>query len=401
MQAQTDKTTKLKKIILTTVLSIIAVLMWLGIYVLRRYVSTEPVTAETLKQLKLPPGFVISIYAHVPNARQLAAGPDGLMFVGSRENTKVHVIGANKVVSKARQPAGQTSDTEPEVIAIDGFDRPNGVAYKDGTLYIAEISRILKIDNIAKTYKDSPVPQEYVGGLPGESHHGWKYIRFSPDGTLFTAQGMPCNVCEKDNPIYGTILSLDSKKKWQPYASGVRNSVGFDWQPGSGDLWFTDNGRDFLGDDLPPDELNHATKAGQHFGFPYRYGDNQPDPDFGSKRAADLNATFVTPAAKLGAHVASLGMRFNHSKNFPPQYKGSIFIAEHGSWNRSSPTGYRVMRVHFEGDKPIYEPFITGWQKPDGAPWGRPVDLEFVGDDLFISDDFAGLVYKVSYVGSN
>lgn len=397
MQAETDRKTKLKRVILTSVLSVIAVLLWLGIWFLRRYVSTEPVTADTLKQLKLPPGFQISLYAHVPNARQLAAGPDGLIFVGSRENTKVHVIDPKRMAAaKGDAPA----DSDPQVIALDGFERPNGVAYKDGTLYVAEVSRILKIDDIAKTYQNNPTPKEYIGGLPSETHHGWKYIRFSPDGTLYTAQGMPCNVCEKDNPIYGTILSLDKDKKWKPYASGVRNSVGFDWQPGTGDLWFTDNGRDFLGDDLPPDELNHATKAGLNFGFPYRYGDNAQDPDFGSKRSANLNATFVTPAAKLGAHVASLGMRFNHSKNFPAQYKDSIFIAEHGSWNRSQPIGYRVMRVHFADDgKAIYEPFITGWQKPDGAPWGRPVDLEFIGDDLFISDDFAGLVYKVSYVG--
>lgn len=349
---------------------------------------------KKLNQLKLPPGFKIELYARVPFARQLALA-DNLLFVGAKQNDKVHVI-----VDKDRD---NKSDA---VIPITGFKSPNGVAVKDDTLYIGEVDRILKIENISKVYGDNPQTTLYKDGLPADTHHGWKYIRFAPDGTLYTAQGMPCNVCEKEDPIYGTILKLDKNNKWQVFASGVRNSVGFDWQPGTGDLWFTDNGRDWLGDDLPPDELNHAKAAGMFFGFPYRYGDNVPDPEYGDKlrfgaKVKDANA-LTAPAKSLNAHVAALGMRFCASKSFPSQYQNTVFICEHGSWNRSKPIGYRIMAVDLSQDPPTYTPFITGWQQPDGTPWGRPVDLTFASDgSMFISDDHAGVVYRLSYQGEH
>jgi len=390
------KNSKLNQTLLGTAILVGAV--GLGLYMRH---TIEParlneISRGSVTQLKVPQGFNVEHYADVPAARQMSLSDSGILFVGA------------KIGDRIRAVMPPTAGGKPRVVDLVGFKDPNGVACLGRDLYVGEIPRIVRVDDVQAKLEALPAgatelavqPAVHADGLPPEGHHGWKYIRFSPQGELFTAQGMPCNVCEKSDLIYGTILRLGKDKKWEVYASGVRNSVGFDWRS-PGDLWFTDNGRDWLGDDLPPDELNHAPKPGLNFGFPYRYGDNVPDPEYGCKpKAAKLAASFVVPAQKLDAHVASLGMRFCKSPAFPPEYRDSVFIAEHGSWNRSKPSGYRITQVDLSGDKPVYKPFITGFQNADGSPWGRPVDLIFgPAGEMYISDDHAGAIYKVTYNG--
>lgn len=353
--------------------------------------SQQADITDNLSKLKLPPGFKIELYARSHFARQLALSPSGLVFIGSRNDSYVRVAADSDGDHKA-----------DAIFKLGRFKTPNGVAFKDGTLYIGEVDRILKIDNIENTYTKNPPATVFQAGLPADTHHGWKYIKFGPDNHLYVAQGMPCNICVKANPIYGTILRLNQKTngdKWEIYASGVRNSVGFDWDPVSKDLWFTDNGRDYLDENLPPDEINCAPKPGLNFGFPYYYGQNFKDPEFGSRAPATLEPTM--PQVDLPAHVAALGMTFCQSKTFPARYQNAIFFAEHGSWNRSKPIGYQVSTVTFKNGKPQVEPFITGWLMDDGKPWGRPVDVLFTPDgSMLISDDHAGAVYRVSYEGA-
>jgi glucose/arabinose dehydrogenase len=231
------------------------------------------------------------------------------------------------------------------------------------------------------------------GGL-----HAWKFIAFGPDGKLYVPVGVPCNVCVEDT-AYGIIARMNPDgSELETFASGVRNTVGFDWHPKTGELWFTDNGRDWMGDDQPPDELNHAPESGLHFGFPYCHGGTIPDPDFGRRRACD---EFTPPAINLGPHVAALGMRFYTGAMFPETYTNQIFIAEHGSWNRTVPIGYRVSLVRLDesGQAVSYEPFVEGWLRAGGA-WGRPVDVLVMPDGaLLVSDDLAGAIYRISYQG--
>jgi glucose/arabinose dehydrogenase len=330
-----------------------------------------------LERIQLPPGFRIEVLAPVPNARSLALGVKGTLFVGSRSGGAVHAVA----------PGGRVS------VIADGLSMPNGVAFRDGTLYVAEVGRILKIEN-AETNPASK-PEVVYDRLPREVHHGWKFIRFGPDGKLYVPIGMPCNVCDREG--YGLIGFLDLQTKaFAVHSKGIRNSVGFDWHPQSRELWFTDNGRDWLGDDVPADELNHAPRAGMHFGFPHCHQGDLPDPEFGRTRKC---AEFTPPAQKLGAHVASLGMRFYTGTMFPAEYRNQIFIAEHGSWNRSKKTGYRVSLVRLDpsGKVKSYEAFAQGWLQGESA-WGRPVDLEVLADgSLAISDDAAGMIYRISY----
>jgi len=329
-----------------------------------------------LERIQLPPGFHIEVLAAVPNARSLALGAKGTLFVGSRSGGAVHAVA----------PGGRVS------VIADGLSMPNGVAVRDGTLYIAEVSRILKIEN-AETSATAK-PEVVYDKLPRDVHHGWKFIRFGPDGMLFVPIGAPCNVCDREG--YGLIGFLDLKTKaFAVHSKGIRNSVGFDWHPQTRELWFTDNGRDWLGDDAPADELNHAPRAGMHFGFPHCHQGDLADPEFGRGRKC---SEFQAPAQKLGAHVAALGMRFYTGRMFPAEYRNQIFIAEHGSWNRSRKVGYRISVVRTEGNKVIsYQPFAVGWLQGESA-WGRPVDLEVLADgSLAVSDDTAGLIYRISY----
>jgi len=354
-----------------------------------------------LNQIKLPPGFKISIFASgLPSARQMCINPTtGTVYVGSKK-------GEHGVIYAL--PDKNKDGIADEVIVIGqglfppkGLWQPNGVALKDGNLYVAEINRIIRFDDIENHLKNPPAPVVIVSDLPKETHHGWKYIRFGPDGRLYWPQGAPCNVCEPAAPIFGTLNSMredGSDRKTE--ARGIRNTVGFEWQPGTKKLWFTDNGRDMLGDDKPPDELNYAPQSGMHFGFPYRWGDNQLDPKFGDKSPADL--TFTPPAMCLGPHVAALGLRFYQGKSFPEQYRNKIFIAEHGSWNRSKKIGYRVTMVTVEGHHATkYEPFATGWLKDESQEVsGRPVDIGFTEDgSMLVSDDYGGNIYRITYAG--
>ncbi len=342
---------------------------------------------QRLDAIKLPQGFRILLYTDsVPGARSLALGPTGVVFVGTRREGKVYaVIDHNK-------------DNVADAVAViaTGLNSPNGVAFRDGALYVAEISRILRFDNI-ETHLEDPLPPVVVNsGFPNDTHHGWKYIAFGPDNHLYVPVGAPCNVCERADNRYATIMRmLPDGRDLEVFAYGVRNTVGFDWHPKKRQLWFTDNGRDWLGDELPPDTLNRAQTKGLHFGFPYCHAGYLPDPEFGNK----FNCTdFEPPMIALGPHVAALGMKFYVGKMFPTTYQGNIFIAEHGSWNRSIPIGYRITRVQLNNDRAVgYEVFAEGWLQGRKA-WGRPVDILVMADGaLLVSDDRAGAIYRIIY----
>jgi glucose/arabinose dehydrogenase len=340
-----------------------------------------------LAQIKLPPGFAIELYAaKVPGARSMALGAKGTLFVGTR--------GEGKVYALVDRDGDQRID---QVYTIaKGLNSPNGVAFRDGSLYVAEINRILRFDRIEERLANPPKPVVVNDSFPTKSHHGWKFIRFGPDGKLYVPVGAPCNVCEEKDPRFATIMRMDPDgSHLEVFAGGVRNTVGFDWHPRTGELWFTDNGRDWLGDNLPPDELNRAPRAGLHFGFPYWHGRNVPDPDFGTKRRRD---EFVPAEMELGPHVASLGMRFYTGAMFPESYRNQIFVAEHGSWNRSVPIGYRITLVRLKENRAVsYETFAGGWLN-NGKVTGRPVDLQVMPDgSMLVSDDKTGAIYRISY----
>ena len=345
---------------------------------------------DRLDRISLPPGFEMTLYAaNVPEARSLALGANGTVFVGSRR--------AGTVYALVDRDGDRTADAVHTIAA--GLFMPNGVAFRDGALYVAEVNRILRFDDIETRLADPPAPVVVHAGLPDDTWHGWKYIGFGPDGRLYVPVGAPCNVCTRRDERYAAILRMQPDgTDAEVFARGVRNTVGFDWHPETGEMWFTDNGRDWLGDDAPPCELNRAPAAGLHFGFPYCHGADIPDPDFGRQRTCD---TFTAPAQDLGPHVAPLGMRFYTGGTFPAAYRHQIFIAEHGSWNRSTPIGYRITLVRLQDGRAAgYEVFAEGWLGKDGRAWGRPVDLLVMPDGaLLVSDDQAGAVYRIAYVG--
>jgi glucose/arabinose dehydrogenase len=320
----------------------------------------------------------------------MALGSNGIVFVGSRSEGKVYAV--------------VDRDGDHRVGAVHvlarGLNNPSGVAFRDGVLYVAAVSRILRFPDVARDLTRPPGPEVVSDAYPADAHHGWKFIAFGPDGRLYVPVGAPCNVCAPSGPLYATITRLDVKGgRPEIVAQGVRNSVGFDFQPGTGELWFTDNGRDWLGDEQPPDELNRLSRPGQqHFGFPYCHGDGLRDPEHNAGRACEQ---FTAPARLLGPHVAAIGMRFYTGAMFPEKYRGGVFIAEHGSWNRSTPIGYRVTFVKVEGDRATsYEPFATGWLK-GGVASGRPADVLVMPDGaLLVSDDKAGRIYRISYEGA-
>ena len=313
-----------------------------------------------LSKLKVPEGFAISFYAKdVDNARSLALGAKGTVFVGNRKGKNVYAL----------VDADNDGVAEKKYTVASGMNTPNGVAFHNGSLYIAEINKIWKIDNIEATLENPPKPV-----------------------------GAPCNICDDNerDKRFSSIMRMNADgSELEVYAHGVRNSVGFTWRPQSNELWFTDNGRDALGDDIPPDELNIATKKDENFGYPYCHAGEVLDPEYGKgKKCADFKA----PAAKLSPHGAALGIKFNTGAMFPDKYKNQVFIAEHGSWNRTKPIGYRVMMATVEGGAvKSYEPFVDGWLN-NGEAWGRPVDVLFLKDgSLLVSDDHANAVYRVTY----
>lgn len=381
-----SKTTRKRWILLSVAIVLLALVGAAG-YCRWTGQIPAPLLEMLARRIQLPPGFKVELYATgVPNARSLTLGSGGTVFVGSRRAGKVYALVGNG-----------RGDRASEVITIArGLNTPNGVAFHDGSLYVAEVSRVLRYDDIEARLKNPPTPVVVSTELPLTKQHEWRFIRFGPDGWLYMGVGAPCNVCESTDKRVARILRMHADGSgMETYALGVRNSVGFDWQPESKEMWFTENGRDNMGDDIPPDELNYAPRAGMNFGFPYCHGKDIADPQFGSGHSC---AEFVAPAWSLPAHVAAVGMRFYTGGMFPEEYRGGIFIAEHGSWNRSVPIGYRVSRVVVEGDRAVkYEAFAQGWLE-GGMHWGRPVDVLVMPDGaLLVSDDFAGAIYRISY----
>ncbi len=308
---------------------------WLTVLVMGLCVSCGAYAqvAPDLSDISLPPGFSIETWSDkVPNARSMTLGDNGTVFVATRRDGRVYAV--------TRSNGGASSVK----ILADGLRMPNGIAFKDGDLFVAENHRIIRFDDIEASLDNVPEPQVVIDTLLRERHHGWRYIDFGPDGKLYIALGAPCNVCERDDAANISRMNADGTEL-EVFAEGIRNSVGLTWHPETGDLWFTDNGRDMLGDDVPAGELNHAPIAGMHFGFPYCHGGDVADPEFGSKRAC---SEFEAPAQKLGPHVAPLGVLFYTGEMFPAEYRNQIFIAEHGSWNRSRKIGYRVTLVRME-----------------------------------------------------
>lgn len=351
---------------------------------------TEASANLPLNTIKLPPGFTISVYAEVDNARSMALSPSGTLYVGNRNGDKVYAV---------RDTDGDHKADKRWVIA-SGLNMPNGVAFKNGDLYVAEVSRILKFKDIEGHLSNPGAPEVVYDQYPIETHHGWKYISFGPDGKLYVPVGAPCNICEPKKPIYATITRMDPDgSNMEIYASGIRNTVGFTWHPQTKELWFTDNGRDMMGDDVPPCELNSAPKAGMNFGYPYCHGGNIKDPEFGDKRPC---SDFTPPVQNLNAHVAPLGLKFYTGDMFPEAYRNQIFIAEHGSWNRTLKSGHLVSLVKIENGKSVgYETFAEGWLDHDTQEaWGRPVDIFVMPDgSMLVSDDKGGMVYRIAYKG--
>ena len=350
-----------------------------------------PAPSELSGKLRLPPGFRVDVYTKdVPNARAMALGPKGTLFVGTRDDGRVYAV--------VDENGDHTAD-KVHVIARD-LNMPAGVDVRDGALYVSAVDRILRFDDIENHLHDPPAPVVVSDAFPKDEDHGWKFIRFGPDGMLYVPVGAPCNICLKDDERYASIMRMQPDGSGlEVYAHGIRNTVGFDWHPQTKALWFTENGRDWLGDENPPDELNRAPDKGMHFGYPFCHAGRIADPEYGAQRAC---TELVPPMQVLGPHVAALGMRFYTGTMFPERYRGAIFIAEHGSWNRSKPIGYRVTVVELDesGTPRSYEPFIEGWLGKDEA-WGRPVDVLVMPDGaLLVSDDRAGWIYRVTYQGS-
>ena len=351
--------------------------------------SWPALAAPPLERLVLPPGFHVALYSdRVPAAREMALGASGTVFVGSSNAGKVYALtdhDGDGVVDKVR-------------VVASGLRNPIGVAFHDGDLYVSAVSRIFVLRGIEQHLDAPPAPELVTDKLPAETHHGGKFIAFGPDGKLYVPIGAPCNICDP-GPDHGKLIRMHADGSgWQDVARGIRNTVGFAWQPGTQRLWFTDNGRDLMGDDLPSDELNEITRAGEHFGYPYCHQGDTPDPEFGQGHRC---SEFVPPVLKLGAHVAPLGMRFYVGRQFPARYRGAIIVAEHGSWNRSRKSGYRVMTVRLAGSKVLsYEPLMTGFEENERA-WGRPVDVQPLPDgSVLVSDDLAGAIYRVTYTGT-
>jgi glucose/arabinose dehydrogenase len=284
-----------------------------------------------------------------------------------------------------------------EVLTVaKGLNQPNGVAFHDGALYVAEMQRIIRYDGIEDRLQNPPEPVVVREGFQPSGNHQWRYIAFGPDGKLYMAVGAPCNICEPEQG-YGTIVRMNPDgSAFEVYARGVRNSVGLAFHPGNGQLWFSDNGGDGLGDNRPSDEVNHATSAGQHFGFPYCHQGDVVDPKFGKEGVC---RNYEPPAVKLGPHVAALGLTFYTGDMFPAEYKNELFVAQHGSWNRSNPLGYRIGLVHVHDGLSAagQRIFAEGWLQ-EGRAWGRPADLRQLPDgSLLVSDDLQGKIYRITY----
>lgn len=354
--------------------------------------SKDSATADTnslpLDKIKLPAGFRIEVFAEVENARSLAISPEGTVFVGNRDKDKVYAV---------KDTDGDFKADKKWVIA-EGLNMPNGVAFKDGDLYVAEMTRILKFPAI-ESKLDNPGKPEVIGeAFPEQDGHGWKYIAFGPDGKLYVPVGAPCNICEPSEEIFASITRMNADGSGREiFAKGVRNTVGFTWHPETKQLWFTDNGRDMMGDEIPNCELNLASEQGMHFGYPYCHEGSIKDPEFGDKRAC---SEFIAPVQKMGPHVAPLGLKFITGSMFPDAYQNQLIVARHGSWNRTKKSGHDLALVKINGSNSDgIESFASGWlDDATQKVWGRPVDvLQLKDGSMLVSDDFANVIYRISY----
>ena len=350
----------------------------------------RPASELPIDKLKVPAGFRVEVWADgIPEARSVALGDKGTVFVSNRLAKNVYAV------------VDRGGKREVKTI-LKGLNSPNGIAFNKGTLYVAERHRITRYDGIEDKLDNVPEGKVVVDGLDPTTQpgHFWKFLAFGPDGKLYFNIGSPQNITM---PTYmqAALMRVDpASGVVETYAQGVRQSVGFDWHPLTKELWFTDNARDWISDDLPEDELNVVKHQGEHFGFPYCHQGDTLDPEYGKNRSC---SQFTPPVLKLGAHVAPLGMRFYTGKMFPAEYKNNIFIARHGSWNRTTKQGYDVFRVALDNKGKVIksEPFLTGFlvdEKSDPPMWGRPVDVLVMKDgSLLVSDDYNGILYRVSY----
>ena len=354
-------------------------------------VSLMAASDAKLSQISLPAGFTIeTLPFEVPNARQMALTDNGTLIVGTRREGKVYAV------------PDALNATAPEVLTVaKRLTMPSGVAISDGDLYIAATHEVLRVNDIEQNL-NKPKLETITDDLPTERHHGWKYIKFGPEGQLFVPVGAPCNICLSKDPRFASLLRMDvTTGTTTLWAQGLRNTVGFDWHPQSGDLWISDNGRDMLGDDVPPEEINVADEAGYHFGYPFVHADDIEDPKFGRHKDRSKHL-FTPPKVKIQAHSAALGMAFYTAEAFPPDYKHALFVAEHGSWNRSEKVGYQVSMVTQDEDGAAsYTPFAQGWLQGE-KNWGRPNDvLVTPNGDLLVSDDQRGVIYRIRYQPSS
>jgi glucose/arabinose dehydrogenase len=360
-------------------------------------ISLAPVTPPPLAaaadkvpvdKLKVPKGFKIEVYASgIPNARSLRLGDKGTVFVSNRTLDKIYAI-----VDKGGK-------REVKVLFKDLY-RPNGIALHNGTLYIAELSQISKVDNIEDNLDNPPKPTVIYNDLPKDEPHGWKYLTVGPDNKLYFNVGAPCNICmPPDTHAQIRRINLDGSGV-EVVARGVRQIVGMDWHPTLKQLYFTENARDWLSEELPNDKLNRLAQPGKdNFGYPYCHQGNVPDPEFGWGHSCD---EFTKPVALLGPHSAPLGIKFYTGNAFPAEYRSQAFIARHGSWNKSKKIGGDILvaKLNKDGSLKSLDPFLTGFIQ-DNNYVGRPVDLLVMKDgSLLISDDYAGAIYRVSY-GNN
>ncbi|HEY7039563.1 MAG TPA: PQQ-dependent sugar dehydrogenase [Methylomirabilota bacterium] len=334
-------------------------------------------------KIKVPPGFKVSLWAHgLNNARVMTWGDKGTLFVSSRVAGNVYAV------------LDRGGQREVRVIA-KGLNLPNGIAFKDGTLYVAEISRITKMVGIEDKLDNPPAMDVVYDTLPKDLPHGWKYLAFGPDGKLYFNIGAPCNICVPPDTHANISRVSPDGTGFEYVAHGVRNSVGFDWHPVTKELYFATHSRDWLGDDVPSDRLDVASRKGMHFGFPFCHQGDILDPEFGRGQSC---AEFAKPLIKTGPHVAGNGVQFYTGSMFPSEYKNRLFLAQRGSWNRTQKSGFRVMMATLSpGGAPKYEVFAEGWLQGNEI-WGRPVYTQQMKDgSLLISDDYAGAIYRVAY----
>ncbi len=342
------------------------------------FLSNSSLAKVNLDKIKVPEGFSVNLfYENIKEPRQMAISPSGVVYVSTRETGSVYAL----------RDVNHDGKADEKYTLATNLNMPNGVAFKDGNLYVAEVHQILVFKNIEAQLDKQQKPEEFFKGLPSDKWHGWKYITFNDQGDLLIPIGAPCNICLKDDPRYSALHSLNLKTKTlTKIASGIRNTVGITLHPQTNKVWFTDNGRDSMGDDIPPCELNMLTEEKEHFGFPFVHGKNIADPEFGKLKPKNFKST--APQWEFGAHVAALGLKF---------YQGDILVALHGSWNRTKKSGYKVVRLKLKDNKVVKEEdFLSGFLQNEKVS-GRPVDLlELPDGSILVSDDFADAIYRIS-----